>query len=204
MMTNRNTGLMILAALALVGSMSVAHAAANDQDVVRDTGGTIVHATNGTCVRTKWDAGQDTCASRRYAQQERVARSVSEFTQEERTVYFDFNRSVLTRDALTRLNMLISALKTDQSVKGARIVGYADRIGSLSYNDKLSQKRAETVRNYLFSKGYTNARVTETRWVGKTEPSTDCPAEQKRSNLIACLQNDRRVEVEIDLQHDGQ
>ncbi|MFA4995120.1 MAG: OmpA family protein [Bdellovibrionales bacterium] len=192
--------LIILTLLTLAGSVSVARAAANDRDVVHDMKGKIVHATNGTCVRTKWDAGSDVCASRRYTQQERKARPVSEFTQEERTVYFKFDRFALTKDSVMRLNALISALKADQSVKEAKIVGYADRIGSDTYNDQLSQKRAETVRNYLFAKGYTNARVTETRWVGEKEPSTNCPAEQERSNLIACLQNDRRVEVEVDLQ----
>ena len=42
-----------------------------------------------------------------------------------------------------------------------------------------------------------NARVTETRWVGEEEPSTNCGASEGRSKLIECLQNDRRVEIEM-------
>jgi OOP family OmpA-OmpF porin len=193
-MTTRTARLSLLAALALIGSVSMASAETMDKDSVYGTEGQIVRATNGTCVRTKWDAGQDKCAARP------VARSIDEFSQEERTVYFKFNRSALTKESMTRLNTLISALKADQSVKEAKIVGYADRIGTDTYNDKLSQKRAETVRDYLFAKGYTNARVTETRWVGEKEPSTNCPEDKNGANLISCLQNDRRVEVEVDLQ----
>jgi outer membrane protein OmpA-like peptidoglycan-associated protein len=207
-MTSCKTKILMLTALALAGSVGVARAEVNDRDVVHDTKGQVVHISNGTCVRTKWDTGLDACASRRFAQQtvveERKARSVAEFTREERTVYFEFDRFALSSDALARLDTLANALKTDQSVKEARIVGYADRIGSIPYNDRLSQKRAETVRDYLIAKGYTNAHVTETRWVGKSKPSTNCPAAQDRSNLIACLQNDRRVEVEIVLLNKGQ
>ena len=205
-MKSHNTGLILLAVMALTGSVSPAYAEASDRDVVHDEVGQVVRATNGTCVRTKWQTGKDPCAIRvvqTTVVEERRTRSVAEFTQEERTTYFEFDRFALTPDAVTRLDTLVDALKADQSVKEARIVGYADRIGSLSYNEKLSQKRAETVRDYLFAKGYTNARVTETRWVGKTEPSTNCPAKQERSNLIACLQNDRRVQVEIELQQGG-
>jgi outer membrane protein OmpA-like peptidoglycan-associated protein len=203
-MTSRNAGKMMMAALTLVGFVSMAHAETIDRDVVHDAEGTIVHATNSTCVRTKWETDRDACGAQRCMQHERRTRSVSEFTREERTVYFDFDHFNLSSDSTTRLDTLVGALKADQSIKEARIVGYADRIGSIPYNDRLSQKRAEAVRSYLFAKGYSNARVTETRWVGKTEPSTNCPAQQDRSKLIACLQNDRRVEVEVDLQNDGQ
>jgi outer membrane protein OmpA-like peptidoglycan-associated protein len=201
-MMNRNMGIMMLVVLALAGSAGTALAEANDHDVVRDMeNGQTVHASNGTCVRTKWEAGLDSCASRHVAQQmvveERETRTAAEFTREERTVYFEFDRHNLTPDALGRLDTLIDALKADQTVKEAVIVGYADRIGSVSYNDRLSQLRAETVYDHLIAKGYTNARVTKTRWVGKSEPSANCPATKDRSNLIACLQNDRRVEVEI-------
>lgn len=208
-MTGRKIRIVMLTVLALAGSIGTASAEINDRDVVRDMkGGQIVRATNGTCVRTKWETGQDTCALRRYVEQtiveEKQTRSVAQLTREDRTVYFEFDRFALSSDAMARLDTLVDTLKADQSVKEAQIVGYADRIGSVSYNDRLSQKRAETVRTYLTAKGYTNARVTKTRWVGKSEPSTNCPGTQDRSNLIACLQNDRRVEVEIVLLNKAQ
>ena len=141
--------------------------------------------------------------SERVAQQKMIVqrkpemRRTSELTREEKTVYFVFNRSTLTSQGKERLNALASMLKADQSVKESKVVGFADRIGSNDYNQQLSQKRAESVRDYLIENGYTNARVTETRWVGEEEPSTNCGASEGRSKLIECLQNDRRVEIEM-------
>ena len=54
------------------------------------------------------------------------------------------------------------------------------------------------MRDYLIAKGTTNASVTATRWVGESEPSTNCPATHNRAQLITCLHNDRRVEVNIE------
>jgi outer membrane protein OmpA-like peptidoglycan-associated protein len=209
-MTYLSAKTLLLTGLIFVGSVGMAHAEAEYYDVVRSTDGQIVHSTNGNCVRTHWLTDQDFCAPKRVAQatvsqrqetrkvtQQQKTRAPAQLTQEERTVYFQFDRAALLPEAKDRLNTLANVLKSNESVKEAKIVGYTDRIGSVSYNERLSQKRAETVRDYLIANGYTNARVTETRWVGKSEPSTNCPAEA-RSQLIVCLQNDRRVEAEIE------
>ncbi len=203
-MTCRNARIFILTGAVCIGSCGMAHAEADYRDVVRDSDGEIVHLDNGTCVRTQWMTDRDYCAPMRHMtmqsvrQTQQTSREVSDLTQEDRTVYFQFNRSVLSAEAQQRLDTLARVLKANESVKDAKIVGYADRIGSVAYNQKLSQKRAETVRDYLIAKGYTNATVTETRWVGKSEPSTNCPVMKDRPQLIKCLQNDRRVEVEVE------
>jgi OmpA-OmpF porin, OOP family len=206
-MAYHNAISLILTGLMFLASAGVAHAETNDREVVRSSDGQIVHIDNGTCVRTKWETDTDWCASRRVAQrttEKRQIRHAAEFMQEERTVYFEFDKFALSSEAKARLDTLIDALKHDETVKEATIVGYADRIGSVVYNDRLSQKRAETVRDYVIAKGYTNARVTETRWVGKSKPSTSCPKNETRKKLIACLQPDRRVKVEIVLVNDEQ
>jgi outer membrane protein OmpA-like peptidoglycan-associated protein len=198
-MTNRNTKLFILAGLLLAGVPSIANAEANYHDVVIDSEGEIARNSYGNCIRSSQLTDRDLCPSENVVQQQTVqkTRQTTELTEEQRTVYFQFNRATLTPEAKQRLDTLVSALKSNQSIKEARIVGYADRIGSVSYNQQLSQKRAETVRDYLVANGYTNARVTDTRWVGKSEPTTNCPKE-KRSLLIQCLHNDRKVAVEIE------
>ena len=187
----------------------IASASPNNQSVLRDGGGQIVRGSNANCVRTSWTTDHDPCAAVAVRQTERIAkkadvvqqkyvmRKASELRKEEKTVFFVFNKSSLTPEAKERLNTLASTLKADQSVKEAKIVGFADRIGSNAYNERLSQKRAESVRDYLINSGYTNAQVTETRWVGEQEPSTSCASDKKRPQLIECLQDDRRVEVEI-------
>jgi OOP family OmpA-OmpF porin len=74
--------------------------------------------------------------------------------------------------------------------------GHTDRIGSSQYNQKLSERRAETVKAYLISKG-TDASKIETYGFGKTTPVKSCPDQKDRKALIACLQPNRRVEVEV-------
>jgi len=205
-MTCFNAKTFLLTALILAGSAGMTGASADCRDVVRDTEGQIVHSSNGQCVRTQWTSDRDACAPQYVAQQtvtqqrqeRHETRTAEGLTQEDRTVYFAFNRSVLTPEAKERLDTLVDVLKSNDSIKQASIVGYADRIGSVSYNERLSQKRAETVRDYLVANGYTNARVTATRWVGKSEPSTSCSTRETRPQLIKCLHNDRKVEVEIE------
>ena len=201
-MTSINMKTLFLSGLVMIGAASPVLAEPNYHDVVRDMEGQIVHTSNGECVRTKWLNDYDMCMPQRVAQQTQITKKTETHvnvrpTQEERTVYFEFDRSFLSASAQSHLNTLLSVLKTDETIKSANIVGYADRMGKTSYNERLSQRRAETVRDYLVTNGYTNARVTKTVWVGESKPSTHCPVEA-RNQLIACLQNDRRVEIKID------
>ncbi len=164
----------------------------DNRDVVRDARGQIIHNTFGNCVRTKWLMDGDACGP------VQAAARRTEIAKEDRTIYFGFNLATLTPESQQRLNSLASVLRSAQDVKEARIVGFADRIGTASYNEKLSQKRAENVKKYLVRQGYVNSRVAETRWLGESEPKTNCPDTLSRTELIDCLQKDRRVEVEIE------
>jgi outer membrane protein OmpA-like peptidoglycan-associated protein len=116
----------------------------------------------------------------------------------DRTVYFGFNKAGLRGEARNKLDSLAGRLNAATDVTGARIVGYADRIGSVSYNENLSRRRAENVRAYLINHGLVKPSVTETRWVGKSEPSTHCSKYLPRAQLIQCLQPDRKVQVDIE------
>ena len=78
------------------------------------------------------------------------------------------------------------------------LTGHADRIGNAAYNQKLSERRATSVKNYLVEKQIPAARVSASG-VGETQPVTqasDC-ARVKLPKLVACLQPDRRVDVEM-------
>lgn len=209
-MTNINTKVLMLASVALIGSAGIAHADADYRNALHDTAGHVIRNTDHNCVRTWWQADHDICARSEVITQtppQRIVQAIVpprqemrtsiQLTQEDRTVYFAFNRAALSPEAKLRLDTLAQVLKSNQSINEARVVGYADRIGSPSYNERLSQKRAETVSDYLIANGYSNARVTQTRWVGETRPSTNCPSSGARQRLIQCLHNDRRVEVEI-------
>ena len=73
-------------------------------------------------------------------------------------VYFDFNSSKPTSNSLAGVDFLVKYLKNNPS-KNADIIGYADEVGSSSYNQSLSQKRAEAVKNIANSAGIDASRL---------------------------------------------
>ena len=177
--------------LALSGS-----ARADSRQVWRDTDGQIVRDySSGTCVRQN-SSEADPCAP----QQPVVWTPPPKRTviaQEDRTVYFTFNGTELADESKGRLDTLAERLSSASDIQGANVAGYADRIGTVSYNDLLSKKRAENVRDYLIAHHVVNTNVTQTRWFGKSEPSADCPQSLPHAAQIQCLQPDRKVQVDI-------
>ena len=109
---------------------------------------------------------------------------------------FDFNKSTLKPAGEAKLDDLVNKLSSvnDDSIT---VTGHADRIGSPEINQKLSVGRAESVKAYLVSKGVQSDRISV---VGKGEmqpvTSADACKGPATPKVIACLQPDRRVDVE--------
>jgi OOP family OmpA-OmpF porin len=93
-----------------------------------------------------------------------------------------------------KLDEIANTLQQNPSLTDITITGYTDRIGKSKYNHKLSERRAGAVREYLISKGVDGGRL---KAVGRGEenPVVQCH-QKKRTELIACLAPNRRVEVE--------
>lgn len=187
------------AAVLLTSAMHPA-SAADMRKIVRDNQGHVVTNTFNNCVRTDWASQNDPCSANApiAAPQHYSEVAVDKIALDQRTVYFDFDKYNLKSAERSRLDNLANNLKSDENVREASIVGYADRIGDSDYNDRLSQKRAAAVQKYLADRGVINTRVTETRWLGESAPVTNCPTNISRSAQIDCLSKDRRVEVEVD------
>lgn len=82
------------------------------------------------------------------------------------------------------------------TVDYVRLVGYTDRIGSERYNQALSERRAQTVKAYLQAKGI--ASNIEASGKGKANQIIECGTATKPTKaLMACLQPNRRVTVEV-------
>ena len=113
---------------------------------------------------------------------------------------FKFDKSStkdMTAGGVQRLTELSTRLKSYQSIQSLVIVGHTDRLGGSAYNDRLSEARARTVLAYLESLGVRSASTTA-QGRGEQEPvSTGCEAIKNKQQLIACLQPDRRVTVEV-------
>ncbi|HEX8614736.1 MAG TPA: OmpA family protein [Telluria sp.] len=109
------------------------------------------------------------------------------------TELFAFNSATLNVTQ-TRLDEIAAALTADPSITDVDITGYADRLGSEQYNLKLSERRANAVRDYLVAKGIDGARL-KAYGKGEANPVVTC-TEKNRAALIKCLEPNRRVEVE--------
>ncbi|ANQ85778.1 OmpA family protein [Azoarcus olearius] len=110
---------------------------------------------------------------------------------------FDFDKAVLKPEGRTKLDDLAAKAKGIK-LEVILAVGHTDRLGSDSYNQKLSERRAAAVKTYLVSKGVEANRVY-TEGKGEKQPVTGnkCDSVKNRKALIECLQPDRRVEVEV-------
>ncbi|NVO07295.1 MAG: OmpA family protein, partial [Rhodoferax sp.] len=80
------------------------------------------------------------------------------------------------------------------------VTGHTDRLGSEVYNLKLSERRAQVVGNYLVqAKGIPEGKLLARGQSGAnavTQPA-DCVGSKPTPALIACLQPDRRVDLEV-------
>ena len=110
---------------------------------------------------------------------------------------FAFDKAELKPDGKVMLEDLAKQLK-GASYDAIFVTGHADRLGRDAYNQKLSERRAESVKAYLVSQSIAADRVTA-KGMGETQPVTkagDCKG-NKSASVIACLQPDRRVDVEV-------
>ncbi|MCW9718467.1 porin OmpA [Avibacterium sp. 21-599] len=112
-------------------------------------------------------------------------------------VTFAFGKSNLRPEAQSTLDGIYGEIAQLKEANVA-VAGYTDRIGSEAANLKLSQRRAETVANYLVSKGVAQDAISATGY-GEANPVTGakCDSVKGRKALIACLADDRRVEIAV-------
>jgi outer membrane protein OmpA-like peptidoglycan-associated protein len=103
-------------------------------------------------------------------------------------VLFDTGRSQLNPGAARKLDQLAQFL-TDQPQRRVQIDGFTDSVGSESYNQNLSQQRADAVKSSLISRGIDSSRI-ESQGYGKSFPVADNADSGGR-------QLNRRVEVVI-------
>lgn len=123
-----------------------------------------------------------------------VAKAVTETAEigATKTIYFEFNSSALQQD-LTAINALIAAWKLNTQLQ-IEVVAYTDCRGSAAYNQKLANRRAQSVVNYMVKQGVNQKQIIaigigENQALENCETCTLCNEAQHAAN--------RKVEVKM-------
>ncbi|HEY8555634.1 MAG TPA: OmpA family protein [Burkholderiales bacterium] len=118
----------------------------------------------------------------------------------DRTIYigadafFEFDSTELMPKSRLALDRIAEQVQSAREAT-ITIVGHADQIGPTAYNDDLSWRRAQAVRDYLTERGVPLAAITISA-VGEGDPVVQC-REVRGADLIDCLQPNRRTEIEV-------
>ena len=103
-------------------------------------------------------------------------------------VLFAFNQSELTPAAQSKLDSLMPKLQSDDVVS-VKVIGHTDSVGSDTYNQALSERRASSVAAYLLSQGLAPSKLTS-EGKGQSQPVADNETEEGRAK-------NRRVELHV-------
>ena len=112
---------------------------------------------------------------------------------------FSFDKSDIRAEGKAELDGFAKQLQGTR-FDVVTVEGHTDRLGSTAYNQRLSEQRANSVKTYLVTSGGVDASKVSA--VGKGESTAvtkpeDCKGTKPTPKLIACLQPDRRVDVEV-------
>lgn len=202
------------AATLIPASVMAATATTKNQGyLVEAPGATVVTSGTGLCWQTSdWSAanGLDACgrpiqvvAAPVPAPKEIVVAAIAPVAPLPQKISFSgdamfaFDQSVLKPEGKTMLDGLVQQLD-GATFDTISATGHTDHYGSSSYNQKLSERRAQAVKDYLISKNVQANRI-DAAGKGEMEPVTAANGCQgaKSTAVIACLQPDRRVDVEL-------
>lgn len=106
-------------------------------------------------------------------------------------VNFETNKATLKPVAREKLSKLSGVLLGFPGEYRLEIEGHTDSTGTDAYNQKLSQGRAESVRNFLLEQGIPTERITSTQGFGRTKPIAP-------NDTRANREKNRRVDIVIE------
>ncbi len=92
-------------------------------------------------------------------------------------IYYDFDKWDIRSDAIPTLTKLVNVLKENPSIK-IELASHTDCQGADAYNQVLSQKRAESVVNYLIERGGIAKERLSAKGYGETLPVETCSCRQ--------------------------
>ena len=103
-------------------------------------------------------------------------------------VLFDFDKSNIKPDAARILDRLVAFMSENKDKKAA-LAGHTDSIGTEAYNQRLSERRVNSVKDYVVKKGVDDGRISG-QGFGETKPIADNRTAEGRAK-------NRRVEIKV-------
>lgn len=173
----RATPSLFALAVALVSGGALAESLQSSDDIVKFFANAIdLGASRAICVGT-----EDECAKKAKAPAQAGL---------DMLVNFDLDSAELSRDARAKLSEFAKALQDNRLRTHTFLVeGHTDASGSAAYNERLSERRAESVTAFLLSSGIESSRIRPIG-MGETHPRAANPYDPVN----------RRVEMRINLQ----
>ncbi|AZC29300.1 OmpA family protein [Pseudomonas chlororaphis] len=107
-----------------------------------------------------------------------------------RDVHFEFDSAKLTAADKTKLDTIATRLKQEAPSAQLRVTGHTDSVGSDAYNQRLSEKRARSVTEYLISAGVPRSSFVSVVGAGESQPVADNKTADGRAM-------NRRTEIKI-------
>ena len=118
----------------------------------------------------------------------------------EADISFEFDKAELSPEEKNHLDEIIETLQyiISEAMITIVIAGHSDPIGSDLYNQRLSERRAETVRNYLVLRGLDSIEIlSEGKGKSQSITGNSCNGIRGRKAKIECHQPDRRAVIEV-------
>ncbi len=112
---------------------------------------------------------------------------------------FTFDKSSLESvlpEARGLLSDFVAKLRQFKTIQRILITGHTDRLGSPAYNSRMSEARAQSIRQFLIDEGF-SASLIQVAGAGESDPLVTCSGDRATAELRACLQVNRRVEVRV-------
>ena len=109
-------------------------------------------------------------------------------------IHFDFNKATLTADARKILDKNVEIIKTHPDIR-VQIEGYACAHGPAKYNMILSERRANTVKEYLVKQGISGDRLTTIAYGESRLAVSEIPTKKNKNSKEA--KANRRVHFEV-------
>lgn len=107
---------------------------------------------------------------------------------------FDFDKSTLRPEGAAALDTLVEKYRGNARLRTMSLTGHTDSVGSDEYNQGLSERRANSVRDYLVEKGVDGSKISASGRGESSPAATNDTAEGRQQN--------RRVDVSAELEHE--